>query len=1130
MKLNCHHDYWSKIMKITSIAVFLTTAALSLTHAYVSPGQGVLDERISLNAKDKPLREVLKEIQKQTGANFMYQNNDLNALEKISIVAHRAELKKVLKEILSPLSLSYSVFEKNILIRPAPSRKEEIALPEITVNGEVKAKSTGEPLPGVNILLKGTTRGTTTDADGKFTISVKSEDDVLIFSFIGFKSVEVVVGTATNLSIQLETDILQLQDIVVVGYGSQERETVTGSVSKARVEKVESKSFNTVTEMLQGTVPGVMVQNNGGDPMATPTINIRGNGGLNGDRPLWVVDGVIIGNIDNPQINPNDIASSYVLKDASAAIYGARASGGVIIVTTKKGKAGGLKLTADAKIAFQSPWRKLEPLNAAEFAEVSNIAADNAGLARKDAFNASIYPDGQITRTNWMDEIFRTGKTREYNLGFSGGNEKSTFFTSLGYRRNEGILLNTDVERYNIRINSEHQVTDWLLLGENLSVTHTDGQGADNTSPYTGAIISAIFYPPHITPRDADGKYSGLPIQYSGTYGDVINPVAYLERIDVKRPALSVLVNPYAEIRLMEGLVFRSNYGITRNMDTYKEFRPRVPEIGKIFANNSLEMRNGHKTDFLAEQTLTFNRTFGEDHDINALAGYTYQHYRSEAFFAYTENFQLEDPEYRYFVNATDKTNMDLDGGLDESKMISYLGRINYSYKSKYLLSGILRRDGSSLLPVTHRWEVYPSLSAGWRISEENFFQVPWISELKLRASTGKLGNLSSLPTKAYNAPLTSTNSMMGQNPTTVTGYAENAITNSNLKWGIDKQTNVGVDASFLDSRISLEADYFVKKHERMIYQRPVPGTLGVGNNGPYVNLPGTVVDQGIELGLTVGSGTNSVIGYTINATYTRLRNEVESLEGDLTINQGSAARINAQPGRIASGQPLYSYYLYQSDGLFQTQEEINAYTGADGNLIQPNAQPGDLKFIDRDGDGTIDPDDRYFAGSVYPKFSYGLSASLTYKNFDLNVFLQGVHGNKLLNALKFTGLNASSGQGYNMLRDIKDAWSPSNTDSNIPRISYLDANGNFGTISDWYLENGSFARLRNFTLGYTIPASLQEKVQLSSLRIFFTAQNLFTLTKYRGSDPEIGLGEFGMDYGRYPQARVLMFGINVGL
>ena len=1129
MKFNCQHDYWLKIMKITSLAVFFASAALSISQAHIATGQDVLEERISLKAKDEPLKDVLKKIRKQTGANFMYQNADLDAGQKVSIVADRTELKQVLRKLLNPLGLSFSAFEKNILIKPAPRSPVTESEAEIIVSGTVSALDSGEPLPGVNVIVKGTNKGTTTDSDGKFSIAVENEDAVLVFSFIGFKVREIGVGTATTLTIQMETDILQLQDVVVVGYGTQDRETVTGAVTKARVEKLESKSFNTTAEALMGTVPGVIVQNNGGDPMSTPTVNIRGNGGVNGDKPLWVIDGIILGNIDNPQINPNDMESVYVLKDAAAAIYGARASGGVIIVTTKKGKSGALKLTADAKMGFQSPWRKLEVLNADEFAEVSNIAADNAGIARKDAFNAAIYPDGQITRTDWMDAIFRTGKIREYNLSLSGGGEKSNFFTSFGYRKNEGTLLNTDVERYNMRVNSEHQITSWLLIGENLNVSHTDGQGADNTSPYTGAIISAIFYPPHISVYDQNGNFSGLPVQYSGTYGDVINPVAYLRRIDIKRPALSVLVNPYVEIKLMEGLTFKSNFGVTRIVDTYKEFKPRVLEIGKIFSNNSLEMRNGNKTDILAEQTISYNKTFNEVHDIDVLAGYTYQHYTSEAFSAYTENFQLENPEYRYFVNATDKTNMRLDGGKDQSSMISYLGRINYSFKSKYLLSGILRRDGSSLIPETHRWEIYPSVSAGWRISEEDFFNASWISNLKLRASTGKLGNLSSLPTKAYNAPLASTQAMLGQKPVMVRGYAENAITNSNLKWGIDTQTNIGLDASFLDDRISIEADYFVKKHDRMIYQRPVPSMFGV-SSGPYVNLPGSVVDRGIELGLTLTSAPSGIIGYTVNATFTSLRNKVESLEGDLTIDQGSSARINANPGRIQKGQPLYAYYLYQSDGLFQTQEEVNGYTSASGALIQPNAQPGDVKFVDRDGDGSIDPGDRYFAGSVYPKFSYGFSASLTYKNFDLNVFLQGVYGNKLFNALKFTGLNAASGQGYNMLSGIKDAWSPANTDSDIPRISYLDPNGNFGTISDWYLENGSFARLRNLTLGYTVPGSIHERIHLSSLRVFFTAQNLFTLTQYTGSDPEIGLLEYGMDYGRYPQSRVVMFGINVGL
>jgi len=376
---------------------------------------------------------------------------------------------------------------------------------------------------------------------------------------------------------------------------------------------------------------------------------------------------------------------------------------------------------------------------------------------------------------------------------------------------------------------------------------------------------------------------------------------------------------------------------------------------------------------------------------------------------------------------------------------------------------------------------------------------------------------------------LSSTQSMLGQNPVIVKGYAENGISNFNLKWGVTKQSNVGMQASFLNNRLSFEADYFVKEVDRMIMQKPPMALLGV-SSGQYINLPGTVTGRGIELGLTVKSTASGPFGYTVNATFTHLKNNVDDLIDNVNIPQGFDCRVSTDVMRIEKGYPLYSYFLYQSAGIFQTQEEVDAYKNSDGNLIQPNAQPGDLKFVDRNGNGAIDPGDRYHAGSAYPKFSYGLSASFTYKNFDLNFFLQGIYGNKLFNGLKYTGLNAGYSQGYNMLHDILNAWSPTNTDSDIPRISAVDANGNFGTISDWYLETGSFARLRNFTLGYTVPGFVNDKIHLSSLRFFFTAQNLFTLTKYSGSDPEIGILEYGKDYGRYPQARVLMFGINLGL
>ena len=1000
--------------------------------------------------------------------------------------------------------------------------------PSVLISGIVK-DAQGSPLAGVSVIVKGTNKGTSSNINGDFSIEANA-GDVLEFTIVGYQKKIITVGPDSKINVEMEIEAAIGNEVVVVGYGTQRKQDITGAVTEVNLTGLKSRSYKDVGQALQGNAPGVIVQDEGGDPTSGSRINIRGLGGVNAENPLYIVDGAIY---NGGPLNPNDIESISVLKDASAAIYGARASGGVILVTTKKGKEGKLSLDVDVKNGFQNAWRIPEALNAAEYARVSNQAADNAGVSRLPVFDASVYPDGQITRTNWMDEIFRTGKLQDYNIGLRGGSKQSTFYTSFDYRKDDGILLNTYSERYNFRINSDHQITDWLSIGEHLSLTYNDGQyGTNTTSGYQGAIISAIFYPPSVSVYKPDGSFNGLPDQYAGSYGDIINPVAYLKRLDSHNPQTGIFVNPYLSIKLLKGLTFKSNLAITRNMNTSKEFDTRVLETGKKFFNNTLNMGNGTLQDLLAEQTLNYqNRFNGGVHSLNVLLGYTYQKSSYEQFNVHAQDFDREDPQFRYFVNANEI--YPPSGGKTESAVLSYFGRVNYSFQDKYLFTGILRRDGTSKLTSSNRWEYYPSISAGWRVNKESFMEgVSWIDNLKIRGSWGKLGNLASLPDNAINIPFELLDASILGSPTNLYyGLAQNTISNPNLLWAISAQTDFGIDANFLNNRISLTADYFKRITERMILQIPVPSTAGA-SNGPFVNLPGKAQDQGWELGLGYHSNKSKQLTYNINVSLTSVKNKVISLDDKVFPNGiGGYYQVRAtlDPIRTMAGQPLYSYYVVKTAGTFKSQQEIDNYVNKDGKLIQPFAKPGDLKFIDANHDGKISPDDRVFDGSAFPNFSYGLNANLNYKGFDINVFIQGVQGNKLFNAVKFTGLNAGQ-QGYNMLKDILDAWSPQNVNSNIPRVSANDPNNNFGTTSDFYIEDGSYVRLKNITIGYTLPDVLTQKMHISSLRVYLTGQNVFTSTKYTGFDPEVGMDQYGVDLGRYPVARAFMFGINLSL
>lgn len=1051
---------------------------------------------------------------------------DEDALKRVQVKANtyqKATVVSILQDLLSQSSLKYEERYNTVLIYDSSSTATSLQTPNpVTVTGTVADKD--GPLLGATVFIKGTKTGTSTDVNGQFKLSTVQPDAILVISMIGFKTQELPIGSQRSFQIVLVDNSLNLNQMEVIGYGTQRKATVTGAVGDVQLDKLSSRSFNDVNEVLMGKVAGVIVQDNGGDPTSSPDVRIRGLGGINPERILYVVDGAIY---NGGPINPNDIESINVLKDASAAIYGSRASGGVILITTKKGKEGTATVSFDAKTGWQMVAKKLDLLNAKQFADVENQAADAAGIPRAPAFDATQYPDGQITRTDWQDAIFRTGKIQDYNIGVKGGTEKSHYYMGFGYRKNEGILLNTQAERYTLRVNTDAQIKPWFKVGENLSYTFDDGTGANTTSPYTGAIYTALGYPRNVAPYNADGTFAGMPAAYAGSYGDLANPVAILLRADSHSPQNAIILNPYAEIKFTKDLYFRSNYSITKTFIDNKVFTSRVPEIGKINNNNDLYEFEQNYTNFLAEQTLNYSHQFGF-HNIAAVAGYTYQHETWNSLSVDANSFNDERPEYRYFVNAAAWTQPQ--SGREQQALESYLARVNYDYKSKYLLTVLGRRDGSSLVGHDNHYQSYYAVSGGWVLTEESFLHASDVlSFLKLRASYGILGNLASLPSNVVNINLKNIGVYTGANGTQSIGLAEDALSNPDITWARSKQTNFGTDIALLKNSLSVTADYFIKHTDKMIMQPTPPGTSGV-STGAYKNFGGAR-DNGIELGINYNGRAGKDFTYGIGATMTSVKNKllglqpgVDELPTTATINVRST--LNPLVTRV--GNPIYAYNVIRTAGIFQTQQEIDNYKAKDGTLIQPNAKPGDRKFIDQNGDGKIDNNDRVITGSPFPGLSYGFSVNLGYKGFDLNIFAQGVHGNKLFNALKYTNMNASIGTNYNMLSGILDAWTPTHTNTDVTRIIASDNNGNYGNTSDWYLENGSYLRIKNVTLGYTLPAALTNQAHIGAVRFYVTSNNLLTFTKYKGYDPEVGFDQRGIDAARYPQARSILLGLNV--
>ncbi|OMQ08270.1 SusC/RagA family TonB-linked outer membrane protein [[Flexibacter] sp. ATCC 35103] len=1111
-----------KKMVLTKALLFAALFFIGFTMNAASVNIG---KRVTLKVDNESIKNVFQKIEKQADVHFMYETNQVNTNQKISLKLNNVTLEQALDKICSNFFLKYEILSNNIVIKKN-QKVADSGQGKISLSGTVFGGDDGMPLPGVGIKDKDSDATATTDFDGTFKMEINSSNAVLVFSYVGYVTQEVkVTSSDKNISVKLLADMKQLQEVVVMGYGSVKKNEVLGAVGTVSMKESSSRTYNSAAELLQGTVAGVTVISSGGDPTAEPTINIRGIGSLNAETPLIVLDGIIYSGSLNT-LNPNDIASISVLKDAaSAAIYGARASGGVILITSKKGISDRININVNYQGGVQSVAKTLDVLNAAEYADAMNTARDNAGMPRIPAFDTAFEPTARTTKTNWMDEIFQTGQIQDLSISVNGKTEKSNFFLSGSYRKNEGILLNTFGSRYTARANSSFKLAPNFTLGENMSYSLTDGQSANTSNAYTGAILAAIFYPPNATiyKEDGSGHFGGVPEKYIGSYGDVINPVAYLKRLDNRNPISTILINPYAEWEIIQGLKLKSNWGYTRIQNNSTEFATKITEPGKIFDFNRLTQSTSTTTDLLSEQTVSYEKSLGK-HNFKALAGYTYQQIKKDFYTVQGTGFDNEDASQRYLLNA--KLVQQLGAGLSEEIISSYVGRLNYDFNQKYLISGIVRRDGTSKLTSANRWKVYPSVSAGWLISEEGFMQSinPVVNNLKLRASWGQIGNLGNLGPYQFSVPLNQTQALIGSSPVINYGYSESELSNPNLRWESSEQTNLGLDFSLFNNALSGSVDAYVKTNKDMLVRDQLPGVSGTPL-GRIVNS-GDVENKGIEASLMYQK-TRGEFKFDVTANAAFLSNKIVSIKDDLTsLEPLNLSRVRSLPlaNIYQVGSPVGAFYGYSTDGLFQSNAEAKAYVNSKGEVYQPNAVAGDIKFKDVNGDGVINNSDRVVLGSPFPKTTFSLNTNFRYKGFDMNIFFSGAAGNSVFNAVKHTGLNGSF-PGYNLLAESKNAWSPTNTNTSIPVLSSTDNNNNFGRISDFYIEDASFVRLRNLSIGYTVKDQwLNGKAKL---RFFISAQNLFTITNYSGMDPEVGLNNFGMDLGKYPLSRIYMTGVN---
>ncbi len=1035
------------------------------------------------------------------------------------LVARYAEAKKNI-----PFTQTFVYLPRSLAI-------DCIARAPLPVKGRV-VNSKNEGIPGATVVVKGTTLGTTSDETGNFSLTLPDGNATLVISSIGFVNQEINVNGRTTLNITLQDDVQALNEAVVVGYGTQRRQDVTGAISSVKAEDIRTQGSNTVQKSLQGRVAGVQIESSGGDPGSGVRILVRGAGSLNNNSPLYIVDGVQVGDINN--LNPSDIASLDILKDASAAaIYGSRAANGVVLVTTKSGKKGETRVDVGGYAGAQQIAHKVDVLNASQWATVSNAAHDNAGLPRLDIAKN---PETLGAGTDWQKEIYRIAPMQNYTAALSGGSDNFTYSVSAAYLDQQGIVKLTDYNRWNLRLKTDFtkgrvKVGETVILSREYWRGMAGGWGGQGGNP-VGSALKMIPVFGVYAPNAVGG--------YEGAYGPVVNvanPVAQLNLESIQTYSTNAFLNGFAEVALVKGLSYRLNLGYTNTFGSYNDYTAPYA-LGDLNGQNALFnnadadlfKNRSQSTLFVLENLLNYSASFGK-HRVQALAGYTYQ----KGTYEILSGSKSGMPGGLQQLDAG-TTNIASGGNASESALVSQLGRLVYSYDDRYVLTGTFRRDGSSRFGPAYKYGNFPSVALAWNVANEQFFRPVQgvMSNFKLRGSYGILGN-QEISDYGYTPLITSNaNYVLGQDQHLWSGSIATAFATPDIKWETSKTADVGLDVGFFSNKLSLTLDYFVRRNSDILLRVPIPLTTGASSTPPYVNA-GQITNKGLEAALSYNNKVGDFT-YQVFGTLSAIHNNVDFLgTGSQQIFGGQPTHHGASATVTQAGLPVGSFYLIKTAGIFNSQDEINAYN-KDGNLVQPSAKPGDVRFVDANGDGQIDQNDRQYCGSPTPKFSYGFGTNTAWKSFDLSLFFQGTYGNKIYNGARedLEGMNLE----FNYSPATLNAWTPTNH-TDFPRAVINDPNLNSQT-SDRFLEDGSYLRLRTVQLGYTLSKNLLNSVKISACRFYVSFDNLLTFTKYTGFNPDLGrynsgvagggILDRGVDFPHvaYPLARTSLLGVQL--
>jgi TonB-linked SusC/RagA family outer membrane protein len=1102
-----NHGLCLKIMKISIIQMVLAICFVSFCYSRDADAQGMLETRISIRIEDKSLKTVLTKLEKEAKVRFMYSVEVIQADRTVALNAKNQPLGEVLETLLSPLNILYRSTDNGIVLTPKAIKLGQIqrvqqsqaeSPADIVIKGTVTDES-GEKLPGVSVTLKGSTRGSTTNTNGDFTLDIPNEKAVLVFSFVGYLAQEVIVGNKTTFNITLKLDNKALNEVVVVGYGTVKKSDITGSVSSIKAEEINAFPVQNAMQSLNGRAAGVHVVQNSGAPGATLSVKIRGGNSLQGsNEPLYVVDGFpLTGNIN--AINPADIESMEILKDASAtAIYGSRGANGVVIITTKGGKSGKGRIDFETYYSTQQVIKKLELLNATEFATLMNERAVNDRVASPYFTQNQIASFGE--GTDWQNEIFRSAPLQNHSLTFSGGNDKTKYSIGGSWFDQQGIIKNSGFGRGSIRanINSEVNKVVSLSLSTIYSKTANTRLRSDNSVRGDGALSAAMVAPPTITPYNATGGYNRVDA-YSFSPNVLESPLVFLNEITDNGSSDELILNSAINFKIMEGLNLKLSGGLqnfNQRNDRYSSRALRGTPTG------SANVGYNQSVSYLNENILSYQKQFNTNHSISALVGFTFQNNINNSLSSGAAGFPSDALSF-YNLQSGSVPGVP-NTGYQDWTMLSYLGRINYTFKDKLLVTLSGRSDGSSRFGKDNKWGYFPSGAIAYRLTEEGFLKnSKTISDLKVRASWGSTGSTAVSPYQTLN--LLSSQQVIFNDAIFVGFTPAVGFPNPNLKWETTTQTNFGLDIGFLNQKITATLDFYNKKTTDLLASVLLPTTTGYTSS---IKNVGSVQNRGLELGVNANIINKNSLRWDLGFNISTNKNKALKLAGGADVfGAPLAIPFNVPVNLIREGQPVGVFFAYREEGLDET---------------------GQIKYKDLNNDKVINANDREIIGDPNPDFIYGLNSNFSFKGFELSFFLQGVQGNDIFNFNK-SGLENSFNFGENQTKAMLNRWTTSNPDPNAP-YPKLSVNTRFRE-SDRYVEDGSFLRLKTVQLAYNIPTD--KLPWLRSSQLYVSGQNLFTATKYSWYDPEVstrgnGLTS-GIDIAGYPPAKSYTIGLRLG-